>query len=192
MRLHVLSLSFAVAAALVTGTASAAVINAGDTVAMTAAETFSSDQLFGATGPELFIDRYTFVPAIADAAFGFSAATESAAGATGIRNLRLIWRDMTTGQRVGSVRITNRFGVFINGATNFLDMVADHNYRLLVRGVTMRNGGSYGIDLQYTPDLSSTKAPVSSVPLPTAAMLLLSGLLGMGALARLRMRKPVA
>ncbi len=96
----------------------------------------------------------------------------------GIADLTLSWFNETTSTFVTSLVVTDSLGVLINGATQFLAFSVGDIYRLEISGSVLSEGGTYNIKLSP-----------SAVPLPGAALFLLSGLAGMGFLGRYRMKK---
>ncbi len=163
-----------IAWAMLSSAASAVTLTPGDSVVLGSGSFYDADRPTIAANTAVN-DIYTFTAAAVSAIYQSDGVFNG--GAYSISNLTLTWFDVTAGANAQVSGITNPNGFNTGPATETIALVIGHVYNLIVTGTTNAAGGGYNLQIAST---------VSAVPLPPAAILLVTGLIGAGFASRRR------
>jgi hypothetical protein len=146
--------------------ASAVPITPGSTNPLANLSEYEDGAFFGAGS--VAINRvYTFSPVSVTNPVQFTFSSSTSGNAI-FSSLVAVWRDLTTNTVIGTFTSSNT-------AINILSLIPGNSYSLTITGNYTR---------PRAPGSGSFDFSVSAVPIPPAAILLVSGLLGMGFLGR--------
>jgi hypothetical protein len=171
-----------VAWAMLSSAVSATTLNPGDVVSLENGSFYDTDR--PSIGANTSInDVFTFTANVASAVYKADGVFDGAVDSFyNVKNLTLTWFNLTTGTQVAVDQQTNNNAVNTGPNTTTINFALGNIYRLVITGTTGSEGGGYNFQIRS----------VSAVPLPPAALLLITGIAGAGFMARRRKAKEAA